>query len=188
MREQIEHYTTQIAAERVKLERDIDAERKPILDRIEALQDEKTKLGLEATRLRHEAEDAEETMRGGSDELRDVKDRIRGAQGEADTLRGRISHLNQSRSNSLYAFGEKVPALVQLINSNNQWIKKPLGPIGTFIKLKEPAFAETLESFFTQTLNAFIVENEQDRRLLSKLQRQANWCVASSSSLAPFPD
>ena len=175
MREQIGRYDTQIAAERVKMERDIDAERKPMLDRIEELQNERSKLGLEFARLRHEAEDAEEAVRAGSDELREAKERINGTQADSDTLRQRMGHLNQSKGNSLLAFGERVPALLQLINSNNQWIKKPLGPIGSFVKLKEPAFADTLESFFTQTLNAFIVETEQDKILLSKLQRQAGW-------------
>jgi chromosome segregation ATPase len=174
----IKQYEADLAAERAKLERSTDSERKVILDEIAKLTDQQGKVSIDIARARNEAKEFEDAYRAANDDLQRLKEEIRTAESEASKCQGRISHLRQSKSNPMSNYGQGVPQLERLIQQNQRsWIKQPVGPLGAHVELKDPRYSTVLESFFNQTLNAYVVTNEQDKALMQKLQRQANSCV-----------
>lgn len=171
--ENIAAFDRQIEAERVKMERDVDAERAPILAKIDEIKDQVMKLSLEANRCNHSAEDDGELRLKLLAELRDLNDKIEVASTTVEKCQGRINSINMAKKNPLTAFGDRIPNLVAIINRTNGWIKKPVGPIGMFIKLKIPNYGRALESVFGETLNGFIVETDQDKALLYRICKEA---------------
>lgn len=182
MKETIAEYDTQIAAEKKKLERDVKAERQPIFDRIEQLNDEVAKINSNMNRTRHEFEDLDDKSREWVQRLQDSKEKINAAHGAGQKIKDQLNQISRAKGNSLFAYGNNVVNFLRAIEQERSWRDKPIGPIGTHVKLKDQRYAALLESYFSQTLNAFIVTNEQDRMLLTKLHRQHQLSVLPSSS------
>ncbi|CAO1633915.1 unnamed protein product [Parajaminaea phylloscopi] len=97
---------------------------------------------------------------------------------ERNTVRNRVDEqeflcrrLREASRNSVAAYGDRVPALIKAIEAEKTWRKKPVGPIGMHIKLKDSKWAPVLESVISNTLNAFCVTNHHDRKLLERLKR-----------------
>ena len=70
-------------------------------------------------------------------------------------------------------FGQKMPQLCQLIESNN-FKKKPIGPLGMLIDIKKDVSEiekKLIECELSGMFNNFIVDNFDDRRLLDRLAK-----------------
>ncbi|EGI61102.1 Structural maintenance of chromosomes protein 6 [Acromyrmex echinatior] len=87
-----------------------------------------------------------------------------------------LSAVEQQSDNALSVFGPNVPRLLKRIEEEykkNRFKKKPRGPIGAFIKLKDAAWAPAVESFLGfGTLNSFCVDNSQDAKLLNSIMKE----------------
>jgi len=172
MRATLEEQEQQMADEKKKLDRDIKAEQQPILDKIATLNDEVSKIASNQRKAGHDLEDLVQKNVETIDKLHIVKDKIKGAHIEGAKIKEQVATLNRAKGNSLFAFGQRMPDFMRAIDQERSWREKPVGPAGNHMKLKEPRYAAVLEAFFAQHLNAFIVTNEQDRALLSKIHRQ----------------
>lgn len=106
-----------------------------------------------------------------SDEARALqkRDSLRNDLVSAETV---VQRLTATSKNSIEAFGQGVVSLVQSINRDGRWHKKPVGPIGSHVTLKDAKWAPVLESVLGNTLNAFCVVDHHDRRLLEELKRR----------------
>ncbi|KAN0060318.1 Structural maintenance of chromosomes protein 6 [Thecaphora frezii] len=92
---------------------------------------------------------------------------------KAETLDAHLRNLQASSRNSLAAFGgAAVPQLLSAIDRDPNWVRKPLGPLGKHLKLKDMRWAAVLESVIGNTLNAFFVTCHQDRARLERYLRQ----------------
>lgn len=89
-----------------------------------------------------------------------------------------VHEIKAASQDNLSAFGNAVPALVRAIKQDNGWRDMPVGPVGTFIKLKDEAWLNIIESILDKDLNAFCVTNEQDRQRLLRLSRSLK-CASS---------
>lgn len=172
MKETIAAFGQQIAQEKRKLERDIKAEQQPILDKIEQLNDEVAKINSNINRARHDLEELDDKQREFVQRLEDSKDKINSAQAAGQKIKEQIMQLNKAKGNTLFAYGDQVPNFLRAIDQERSWRDKPIGPLGTMVKLKDHRYAKTLEAVFAQTLNGFIVTNEADRQTLTKIHRQ----------------
>ncbi|CAG2105083.1 unnamed protein product, partial [Medioppia subpectinata] len=86
-----------------------------------------------------------------------------------------IQRLNQSRVDQLKKFGPKYPELVKRIDEafrKKVFKKKPLGPIGNYIKLKDYSCALAVELAIKNVIYAFCCDNMQDKRELDKIIQQ----------------
>lgn len=84
----------------------------------------------------------------------------------------RRNQLKASRSNKLKRFGDNMPDLLDAIDkaySKGQFIKKPMGPIGACINLKDPTFAVAVESCLRSFMKTFCCDNYQDESVLQAL-------------------
>jgi structural maintenance of chromosomes protein 6 len=73
----------------------------------------------------------------------------------------------QSKSDKLAIFGRDVPRLVELIDSNiHHFKKRPIGPIGNYIKLKEKKWANPIEYCLRNMFGIFLCDSSTDRKAL----------------------
>ena len=163
----------EIEHEKKRLERDVQAEQQPILAKIEEHEQEVAELESQNGEASAEIERLEDERRHFSELLEDVRQQRSRAEKDEQDHQNRLKTLQRARNNVLLPYGGD--AMVHFCNAINQergWRQKPIGPIGLSIKLNREAYSTVLESFFGATLNSFIVTNDEDRALLSRLHRQ----------------
>eukprot|EP00026_Physarum_polycephalum_P000990 Phypoly_transcript_00991.p1 GENE.Phypoly_transcript_00991~~Phypoly_transcript_00991.p1 ORF type:complete len:1091 (-),score=239.01 Phypoly_transcript_00991:83-3355(-) len=108
-------------------------------------------------------------------ELQDMESKIT----DLNNVRGKILHsINQceeQKKDRQRVYGQNVPALLAAIQKNKQNFKKmPLGPIGTYLKIKDPRWAKAMEEGIRPDfLKAFIVDSAADERALKDVCKQA---------------
>ncbi|KAI1105394.1 P-loop containing nucleoside triphosphate hydrolase protein [Jackrogersella minutella] len=91
---------------------------------------------------------------------------------EVSAAEARLRTLSQNRSDPFAGFEQRVPQLLRLIESDDGFMQKPIGPIGAHIQLTKPQWSSILEKTLGQTLNAFLVSSRHDSvRLLSHMDR-----------------
>ncbi|KAM4724558.1 structural maintenance of chromosomes protein 6 [Anableps anableps] len=84
----------------------------------------------------------------------------------------RKNQLLASRSNKLKRFGDDVPDLIAAVNdacATGSFIKKPVGPIGACINLKDPTLAVAVECCLRSFMKAFCCDNYKDELVLQRL-------------------
>ncbi|KAL3090017.1 hypothetical protein niasHS_006469 [Heterodera schachtii] len=87
-----------------------------------------------------------------------------------DQLREEKNTLASSKVNRLALFGANMPKLVKLIEMNRESFRRlPIGPIGSFIKLRDQKWANAVEFHMKKTLSAFICDSSEDRAALDDI-------------------
>nr|WJN25120.1 DNA repair protein [Moesziomyces parantarcticus] len=161
--DQIREETAKLADEGKARRGQLEQERQALQTQRQALQDEVIEKeerlqGLHAKREDDARREQEET------------DRLQRLKNEYQRNSSGLSQLRDSARNRLVAYGgPKVPALIQAINNEPGWRSKPIGPLGTHVKLKDMRWQKVLESVIGNTLNSFFVSNHQDRQRLKRI-------------------
>lgn len=62
-----------------------------------------------------------------------------------------------------------MPAFVDAIEKES-WIIKPVGPLGTYLRVADLQYCGVLESVLETSLNTFVVQDLDDRTLLRRLR------------------
>ncbi|XP_070776226.1 structural maintenance of chromosomes protein 6 [Enoplosus armatus] len=84
----------------------------------------------------------------------------------------RKNQLLESRSNKLKRFGDHVPDLLGAITeayATGRFLKRPVGPIGVCISLKDPTLAVAVECCLRSFMKAFCCDNYTDEAVLQEL-------------------
>ncbi|KAK8757950.1 hypothetical protein V5799_004418, partial [Amblyomma americanum] len=83
-----------------------------------------------------------------------------------------IKNLQSSSQSSLQHFGRSIPQLVREIDkvaSQGGFRKRPKGPLGSLIKLKDQRWDLATECCLKYLLRAFLVDNDQDGKTLRQI-------------------
>ncbi|KAI2622644.1 P-loop containing nucleoside triphosphate hydrolase protein [Hypomontagnella submonticulosa] len=88
---------------------------------------------------------------------------------EVSEAKSRLQTLSQNRTDPFAGFDRKVPELLRLIDRDDGFSKKPIGPIGLHIQLLKPKWSSIIEKILGGTLSAFIVTSKPDQVRLSSL-------------------
>ncbi|XP_027711421.1 structural maintenance of chromosomes protein 6 [Vombatus ursinus] len=111
---------------------------------------------------------------------KDKEERYRVMREEADvkqmlsTKQKHLHHLKETRTNRLKQFGSQVPALLQAIDEahrKGQFTRKPVGPLGACIRLRDPELALAIECCLKGLIFAFCCHNYKDERVLQGLMK-----------------
>ncbi|GAA5952783.1 hypothetical protein JCM21900_005801 [Sporobolomyces salmonicolor] len=172
LRAQLGDVEQQLHAEQIRINRDLDAERQPLLANIEKANGDIAQLGIQLNNDRLAADNLTDNYRRHAYEYEAATSNISGAQQQYRDVDTQIRHLHATAGNRLMAYGSAMPRLLQAIDSERGWREKPVGPIGLHVKLNQKEYGSALESFFSQSLNAFIVTNEDDRKRLRAIWYQ----------------
>jgi len=174
MKDTIADYDRKIDTARARAQRNTQADQQPILDRIHDIEEEVSKSGHEQLKCRASWEDADEARRVHADKLTTLRDHINLATEAETKIRHKIKGLESAKQDSAVSFGETMPNILRAIQNETGWQRRPVGPIGRHVKLtnEHRGYSGVLESFFSDTLNSFLVDNERDKQLLSRIVRQ----------------
>ncbi|CCJ28575.1 unnamed protein product [Pneumocystis jirovecii] len=93
-------------------------------------------------------------------------------------LYDQLISFQQAKKNRLAAFHPRMPILVQAIEQETRFSSVPIGPFGKFIDVLKPEWSFVLETFFGTTLNAFLVNNTKDEKILRNIMQKCN-CFSS---------
>ncbi|KAL7620002.1 Structural maintenance of chromosomes protein 6 [Parahypoxylon ruwenzoriense] len=91
---------------------------------------------------------------------------------EVSAAESRLRTLSQNRSDPLAGFDPKIPQLLRLIDNDTGFSQKPIGPMGTAIRLTKPKWSSIIEKIIGGFLSAFIVSSKSDQaRLAAHMER-----------------
>lgn len=173
MEAEVRDYDDKIDAERKRLSAAAGADQEPIQRNVKALEIELSDLSLEITRMTHKVEQLGEAIEGGRNEYLARRRDVEGIESEVKDLQQSLQKLQAGKNNELFAFDGAVKVR-QEIDACRSWKSKPLGPIGSFVKIKPEyqRFSGVIDSIFGQHLNAFVVNNPQDREEMLRIFRK----------------
>uniref|UniRef100_A0A3P8NIT4 Structural maintenance of chromosomes protein 6 n=1 Tax=Astatotilapia calliptera TaxID=8154 RepID=A0A3P8NIT4_ASTCA len=96
----------------------------------------------------------------------------RNVQASYESKLKRKNQLLASRSNKLKRFGDQVPDMMSAISeayATGRFLKRPVGPIGACISLKDPSLAVAVECCLRSFVKAFCCDNYKDEAVLQEL-------------------
>ena len=82
----------------------------------------------------------------------------------------RLEDLERGQKRSGYH--SNMESLLKSIQSDENYMEKPVGPIGDYIRLTTPLWSSILEKSFGNVLNGFIVTSKQDQERLSEITKK----------------
>ncbi|KAG9336229.1 hypothetical protein JZ751_002576 [Albula glossodonta] len=89
-----------------------------------------------------------------------------------DSKQKRRNQLMASRSNRIKRFGDRMPELLESIDkahAQGRFVKKPVGPLGSCITLKDPSLVLAVENCLGGLVKTFCCDNHKDEKVLQEL-------------------
>nr|XP_033793150.1 LOW QUALITY PROTEIN: structural maintenance of chromosomes protein 6 [Geotrypetes seraphini] len=158
LRKSVDHVSETEKQERLNKIAELKEQLKMLLDKVrttveqtEQFQQAIYKYKEEHSRLKIEERDVQSTLENHKKHLRGLK---------------------ESKTDRLKRFGEQMPNFLHAINTafrEGRFKKKPIGPLGACIRLKDAQLALAVECCFKSLLHAFCCDNHQDERVLQFL-------------------
>ncbi|KAL0969802.1 hypothetical protein UPYG_G00232480 [Umbra pygmaea] len=149
-----------------------EAEHSKRLQEMSSLMTQLEKNEVQCTTLNQEIKDKQQALFKGKEELDKLRLEEKNIQVSMEAKVKRKNQLLASRSNKLKRFGDKMPDLLDTIDmahSQGRFIKKPVGPIGACINLKDPTLAVAVESCLRSFMKTFCCDNYRDEAVLQDL-------------------
>ncbi|KTW27665.1 hypothetical protein T552_04144 [Pneumocystis carinii B80] len=150
----------------------------------EKLRKKKEELDLQISILRSNnfkidalIEEVEENIRIEDNKASKIKDTVLEYDRSLKALRGQLISFEHAKKDRLTAFHPRMPILIQAIEQENRFTSIPIGPFGKFVQVLKPEWLFILETFFGTTLNAFLVKNTEDEKILKNLMQKCNCFV-----------
>ncbi|KAI3392243.1 hypothetical protein diail_5963 [Diaporthe ilicicola] len=91
---------------------------------------------------------------------------------EIKATQSRIKELERGQGSLYDGYEQKVPNLLRMIEHDEHFEHKPIGPIGAHVQVKKPVWSPILERTFGETLNGFIVTRKRDQQRLREMMRR----------------
>ncbi|XP_051143758.1 structural maintenance of chromosomes protein 6B [Andrographis paniculata] len=154
------------------------AEEDEIEERLQRLQAEVDNADANCQRLKEEEDEAMQKVAIVQNQLKEIVNQIEDFEKRHREVSSHIRELQMHQSNKVTAFGgSRVTALLQSIERNQHRFQiPPIGPIGAHVKLHNgDMWSIAVETAVGRTLNAFIVTDHKDSRILKACAREANY-------------
>lgn len=144
---------------------------------------EETKKAIEnaETRLKSFEDQAREKEEAASDIQREAG-RLQASLNQAKTrvqeCEGQIKVAKDSEKNALAPYGSGMEAIIKEVQNMNWHGQKPLGPLGRFVKLKDPRWAHVLRVNLSGAMVSWAITDAKDRAQLKALfERHGKYVV-----------
>ncbi|KAJ2345114.1 Structural maintenance of chromosomes protein 6, partial [Coemansia sp. RSA 2618] len=166
------------------LKRDVETERERLVDKDSAGRERlrETIQDLEGEVADQEAEigslqEQQKTLEDRSLELRDtekqLKQDVEKGRRQVERVKAGLQELMQQTSDQMSAFGRGVKEALVAIKKTQWSGMEPIGPIGKYIKLRDPKWSRIIETTLDKSLNSFLVESHSDRVKLDAIFRRS---------------
>ena len=142
------------------------------------LQNEQDEIKQDIERLRNEKKNKQEEYNKTNEQVKSINYKLNKATSELSNKNNLLNNLKGSGKDSLAKFGPPMIRIVRMIEEENRkgkFIKKPIGPLGNYIKLKDDHVSTALEACLRGLMFAFVCDNLQDADYLSKLVKTVNF-------------
>lgn len=152
--------------------RNHEAEQTQQMKKISTLKKQLEKLETESATLNQEIKEKQQALFEGKEEYDKLRMEEKNIQVFLETKLKRKNQLTASRSNRLRRFGDRMPELMESIDKAHAqgcFIKKPVGPIGACIRLKDPSLAVAVESCLRSYMKTFCCDNYRDEKVLQEM-------------------
>lgn len=100
-----------------------------------------------------------------------------------EDARNMIQRVEADQGKQAEAFPSQIHNVIRQIKNTRGWTEEPIGPMGMHVRILKPEWASIIETVCGGQLDGFVVKNNHDRGLLSKILRQQNWYLSSTMSL-----
>lgn len=94
------------------------------------------------------------------------KDKLQGIDDQIDQLK------QIAAQGGLAIYHRNMPRLVQQVQVANWFGEKPVGPLGQYVKLKNPVWASPLRAMIGWTMHTWAVTTERDRTQLHRMFKE----------------
>ena len=138
------------------------------------LQNEQDEIKKANEQLRKDKESKQEEYTKAGDSIKSISYRSEKLRSDLSNKNNLLQNLKGNVKDSLAKFGSQFVRIVKLIEDENRkgkFLKKPIGPLGYYIKLKDDHVSTALESCLKGLMFAFVCDNFQDADHLAKLLR-----------------
>jgi len=106
-------------------------------------------------------------------ELMRIQDEITAARHAVQNAERRVGEAQNTRTDALQAYGNNIRQLLQAIGRESRWHGiRPVGPIGSYVKLRDANWSMAIESVLSQILGGFVISDRRDRTRLAQLFNQ----------------
>jgi chromosome segregation ATPase len=174
MRSDITAKQAEIDQENAKAARNSDGTRQQALDQIAGLQQSTSVLQQELIAIDRSLTEKMQAGQTRAAEFGELRASISQAQREVEEAQGHLQHMTREGSSSLAAFGPGVQQLIKEIAQEGRWRDKPMGPLGSFVKLKDQRWSRVVESVLDRTFMSYLVTNPEDEMRLRQLMKRCN--------------
>jgi chromosome segregation ATPase len=146
------------------------------------LEIEELKKDIKNLELKHSTEENE--LRELSHRKKQIRDRIDAKQNDLHNAQNLLNSLSQAGRTFMSVFHQSVHSVLRDIENERRWRDKPIGPLGSYVTLKDPKWMDIVERFFGASLESFVVTNHQDGQLLKEILKR-NRCSSQFYVSAP---
>ncbi|KAM6917310.1 structural maintenance of chromosomes protein 6 [Lycodopsis pacificus] len=150
----------------------VDTEYTKQQKKISSLKEQLAELETKGSKLNQEIKNKHQALFTGREERDKLRLEERNIQVVYESKLRRKNQILASRTNKLKRFGEQVPDLLGSIAeayATGRFLKRPVGPIGACISLKDPMLAVAVECCLRSFMKAFCCDNYKDEAVLQEL-------------------
>ena len=169
--ERVKELEAKIRAEEQRLEDTNGDAHRETLARLDAAKAKRVEIDEDLSREQARRPGLEDARSKARQEAAKVAAEVDRKKAEVEAREGRIRSLQQSRGSTsiLDGYDRRMPQLISLIERDGRFAKKPIGPLGSKIRVQKPVWAPILEKTIGGSLNGFIVTSQSDQQHLSGL-------------------
>ncbi|XP_068577685.1 structural maintenance of chromosomes protein 6 [Cebidichthys violaceus] len=156
----------------VSLDNDGDMDYTKQQKKISSLKEQLAELETKCSKLNQEIKNKHQALFTGREERDKLRLEERNIQVVYESKLRRKNQILASRSNKLKRFGDQIPDLLGSIaeaNTTGRFLKRPVGPIGACISLKDPMLAVAVECCLRSFMKAFCCDNYKDEAVLQEM-------------------
>ncbi|XP_066540953.1 structural maintenance of chromosomes protein 6-like [Hoplias malabaricus] len=142
------------------------------MQQISHLQAELETLTFQESTLAQQIDQFQQACTGAKDRLGKMRREEQDLKRALDAKQRDLAAMEGSRQGGLRRFGEKMPeflAAIEEAHIKGQFRRKPVGPLGFCIRLRDPDMALAVENCLKNLMLAFCCDNYNDERVLQSL-------------------
>ncbi|KAK1171782.1 structural maintenance of chromosomes protein 6 isoform X1 [Acipenser oxyrinchus oxyrinchus] len=167
-----EQLTKRIEELRHSINQSSEADRVERFERIKSLQEGLKELKDQDATVSQQMDQFQQAITKYKEELYKLRREEQDVRNTTESRKRQLSSLKASRTDRVKRFGEHMPAILSDINEayrQGRFVKKPVGPLGYCIRLKDPELALAVESCLKGNMQAFCCDNYKDEKTLQSV-------------------
>jgi chromosome segregation ATPase len=178
----IKDYEERITKEKEKLREAQEGKQEKLLEQIQAKEDEIRSKKDRMEELQGQIRTHLQSAQAKRDELGNLQTEDKRLQNEIMQCDAAIQHWTDAATGDLNKYGKNMRSLLQEIE-RQQWSgRRPVGPFGRHIKVKDRRWISLLQAQIGRHMYSFVVENSADKFKLLNMLKQSNKLVVPFSN------